>query len=189
MLRTIPVAVTAFKVLSVALLTSALLLGLGGCAKKSPQTAGSFDPSSRAAAPGTDLAAYQDGTGRDVGTSELGGTALLGAVYFDFDRYELRPEARQQLAKNAEYLLDNPQVQVTIEGHCDERGTNAYNLALGGLRAGAAKQYLMSLGVDGSRLETVTYGEERPTCTESNEGCWRLNRRAHFMAAGHSTIG
>ncbi|HEX9730985.1 MAG TPA: peptidoglycan-associated lipoprotein Pal [Thermoanaerobaculia bacterium] len=191
MLRRTPVASFPFTGLVVAVSTIALLLSLGGCAKKSPKTAGSLDATgSRAAAPGTDLATYEDGAaGGDVGTSELDSSALLGAVYFDFDRYELRAESRQQLAHNAEYLIDNPQVLVTIEGHCDERGTNAYNLALGSLRAEAARQYLVSLGVDGGRLETVSYGEERPLCTESGESCWRLNRRAHFMVAGHSKIG
>lgn len=175
----------------VVLLVFAVLLVLGGCAKKSPQTPSSYDPSaSRDVAPGTGFASYEDdAAGRDVGTSELDRSALLGAVYFDFDRYELRSDAREQLAKNADYLLANPHVLVTIEGHCDERGTNAYNLALGAQRAGTAKRYLVSLGVDGHRLDTISYGEERPACTESNEGCWRLNRRAHFFVTGHSNLG
>ncbi len=72
-------------------------------------------------------------------------------------------------------------MQILIEGHCDERGTGSYNLALGDRRANAAKEYLVSLGIDGSRIKTVSYGKERPFCTDSNESCWQQNRRAHLV--------
>lgn len=101
-------------------------------------------------------------------------------VYFDFDKSDLRSEAREQLARNAEFLKEHPNLGVTVEGHCDERGTNEYNLALGQRRATTAKDYLMSLGVAADRLKTISYGEERPVCTESTEGCWQRNRRAHM---------
>ena len=106
---------------------------------------------------------------------------LIGDVYFDFDRSELRAESTEQLARNANWLRDNPNYVATIEGHCDERGTNEYNLALGERRANAAKSYLVSLGIDGGRLTTISYGEERPVCAESTESCWQRNRRAHFV--------
>lgn len=106
---------------------------------------------------------------------------LIGDVYFDFDRAELRPEAREQLAQNAQWLRENPGYAATIEGHCDERGTNEYNLALGERRATAARSYVVSLGVGENRLQTISYGEERPVCTESTESCWQRNRRAHFV--------
>jgi peptidoglycan-associated lipoprotein len=108
---------------------------------------------------------------------------LIDDVYFDFDRSELRPEATEQLARNADWLRGNPGYVATIEGHCDERGTNEYNLALGERRANAAKSYLVSLGIDGGRLTTISYGEERPVCTESTESCWQRNRRAHFVVS------
>lgn len=106
---------------------------------------------------------------------------LIGDVYFDFDKSELRAEATEQLARNADWLREHPDYAVTLEGHCDERGTNEYNLALGERRANAAKSYLVSLGIDGGRLTTISYGEERPVCTQSTEACWQRNRRAHFV--------
>ena len=80
-----------------------------------------------------------------------------------------------------DWLKANARVKVTLEGHCDERGTSEYNLALGDRRANAAREYLASLGIDGSRIRTVSYGKERPFCTQSNESCWQENRRAHFL--------
>ena len=111
---------------------------------------------------------------------------MIGDIYFDFDRYDLKEESRQRLQKNAEFLKSRPNFVVTIEGHCDERGTNDYNIALGDRRANAAKDYLISLGVSANRLRTVSYGEERPTCTESNESCWWRNRRGEFHLSGRS---
>ena len=109
---------------------------------------------------------------------------LLGDVFFDYDKAELRAEARERLAKNAEFLLANRQFQLTIEGHCDEKGTNDYNLALGERRAAAAREYLAQLGVAAERVRTISYGEERPFCTDSAESCWGQNRRGHFMITG-----
>ncbi len=111
---------------------------------------------------------------------------LLGDIFFDFDRFDLRPEARERLAKNAEFLKKHPELIVLIEGHCDERGTNEYNLALGDKRANAAKDFLVSLGVNPDNLKTISYGEEKPFCKESNEQCWQLNRRAHFKIISRS---
>jgi len=111
---------------------------------------------------------------------------LLGDVYFDFDKADLTEEARTRLARNADWLKAHPEFEVRIEGHCDERGTNEYNLALGERRASAAKDYVSSLGVSGGMLTTLSYGEERPQCTESTEGCWARNRRAHFLITGRA---
>lgn len=109
---------------------------------------------------------------------------LLQSVYFDFDRYELRPDARERLAGNARFLQRHPELEVAIEGHADERGTNEYNLALGDRRASSTGVYLSSLGVSGDRLRTVSYGEERPECVASGEDCWWRNRRAQFVIVG-----
>ncbi len=101
-------------------------------------------------------------------------------VHFEFDRSDLLPEAQEILRWKAAWMQKNPNVQVTIEGHCDERGTNAYNLALGDRRANSTKSYLMDLGISGSRLNTISYGEERPVTYGSNEEAWAKNRRAHL---------
>jgi len=99
-------------------------------------------------------------------------------VFFDFDKSDLRPDAIETLNRQADWMKTNVAVTVTIEGHCDERGTREYNLALGERRAAAAKQYLESTGVDGGRMETVSYGKERPAVLGSNEAAWAQNRRA-----------
>lgn len=107
----------------------------------------------------------------------------LGHVFFDFDRYNIRPDARQVLEKNARWLKDNQGISVIIEGHADERGTNEYNIALGERRARSVQKYLEALGIDSSRIRIISYGEERPFCTESREPCWQQNRRGHFVQA------
>jgi peptidoglycan-associated lipoprotein len=101
-------------------------------------------------------------------------------IHFEFDRSNLLPEAQEILRWKAAWLQKNPNVQVTIEGHCDERGTNEYNLALGDRRANNAKSYLVDLGISGYRLNALSYGEERPADYGSNEEAWAKNRRAHF---------
>ncbi|MGC2333139.1 MAG: peptidoglycan-associated lipoprotein Pal [Candidatus Acidiferrales bacterium] len=104
-------------------------------------------------------------------------------VFFDLDKAELRGDARDALTKDAEFLRSYPDVHISIEGHCDERGSTEYNLALGQSRAQAAKNYLISLGISADRMETVSWGKERPFCTEHNEECWQQNRRDHFVLA------
>jgi len=105
----------------------------------------------------------------------------LEDIYFDFDRSDIRPDARQVLEGNATWLKTNPRARIKIEGHCDERGTTEYNLALGQRRAEATKRFLVALGIDASRFSTISYGEERPVCTDHQEGCWSKNRRSHFL--------
>jgi peptidoglycan-associated lipoprotein len=105
----------------------------------------------------------------------------LKDIYFSFDRYDLEGESRTTLKANADWLKRNAEVRIEIEGHCDERGTNEYNLALGAKRAQAAKDYLITLGISADRLSTISYGEEIPVCKESSESCWRQNRRARFV--------
>ena len=102
-------------------------------------------------------------------------------VYFEYDRYDLLPAAQEVLRKKAEWLQRNPGVPVYVEGHCDERGTNEYNLALGDRRAESAKSFLVDLGISASRLTTISYGEERPIDSGQNEEAWAKNRRAHFV--------
>lgn len=101
-------------------------------------------------------------------------------IYFDFDKSDLRPEAQAILKKKAEWLKKHPEFFLKIEGHCDERGTNEYNLALGYRRAQAAKNFLVSLGVSPDRIRTISYGEERPADPRHNEEAWAKNRRDEF---------
>lgn len=105
----------------------------------------------------------------------------LKEIYFDFDRYDLRPDARETLKANAAWLKGNPSARIEIEGHADERGTNEYNLALGAKRAQASKDYLVTLGISAQRMSTISYGEELPVCREQTEECWQRNRRARFV--------
>jgi peptidoglycan-associated lipoprotein len=104
----------------------------------------------------------------------------LKEVYFDFDRYDLRDDARETLKSNWEWLKSNPSAQVQIEGHADERGTTEYNLSLGSKRAQSVRDYLATLGAPAERLSTISYGEEIPVCREQTEECWQKNRRARF---------
>lgn len=105
----------------------------------------------------------------------------LKDIYFDFDRYDLRADSRDTLKSHAKWLKDNASGQVEIEGHCDERGTGEYNLALGAKRAQAAKEYLVTSGVPANRITTVSYGKELPVCAEQKEACWQRNRRDRFV--------
>lgn len=105
----------------------------------------------------------------------------LEDTFFDTDRFDLTPEARGVLAKNANWMLKYPSVLILVEGHCDERNTREYNLALAERRANAVRDYLKSLGVSGDRVRTISYGEERPFALGQSEEAWRLNRRAHFV--------
>jgi len=128
------------------------------------------------------LAAEAEQPKAQPGLSELFEQNVKDA-FFDFNKADIREDARQALTRTAEFLRSYPQVKVTIEGHCDERGSTEYNLGLGERRAQAAKNYLISLGIAAGRMETVSWGKERPFCTEHTEQCWQLNRRAHFVMA------
>ena len=105
----------------------------------------------------------------------------LKDIFFEFDKYDLDSDSRRILQGNAEFLNRNQDLHVEIQGHSDERGTNNYNIALGERRAQSTKKYLVSQGVDSSSVHVIAYGEEKPFCFESNETCWKQNRRAHFM--------
>jgi peptidoglycan-associated lipoprotein len=102
-------------------------------------------------------------------------------AFFDFNKSDIRGDARDALLKTAEFLRSYPQIRVSLEGHCDERGSTEYNLGLGQRRAQAARDYLVSLGIPAERMETVSWGKERPFCQQSSEDCWQQNRRAHFV--------
>ncbi|MGC1483311.1 MAG: peptidoglycan-associated lipoprotein Pal [Candidatus Acidiferrum sp.] len=104
-------------------------------------------------------------------------------AYFDFNKADIRADAREALGKTADFLRSHPELKATIEGHCDDRGSTEYNLVLGDRRAAAVKSYLVSLGISADRLNTVSYGKEKPFCTDENETCWQSNRRGHIVRA------
>jgi peptidoglycan-associated lipoprotein len=178
--------------------TLALALLTPACRKKKPEAPPPVPaPAVQPAQPTTDVAPRPLGEAVDRTPDPLAGdivavneyvtrNGLLGDVYFEFDKADLSEESRSRLSRNADWLRAHPEFQVRIEGHCDERGTNEYNLALGERRAAAARDYVVSLGVAASRLTTLSYGEERPQCAESSEGCWARNRRAHFLITGRA---
>lgn len=119
--------------------------------------------------------------GKQPGSGEGG---PLDDVHFAFDSYDVDDSARGTLRSNADWLKDHSDSKVEVEGHCDERGTVEYNLALGAKRARAAKDYLVALGVSAERLTTISYGEELPICHSHDDSCWGQNRRAHFVTLG-----
>lgn len=146
-------------------------------------------PQALPAQPGFDLgAAPQEDTLSDPGRRtamiidegpQTGGE--LQDIQFDYDAFDLSPAARATLQANADWLRNNPAAKIEIEGHCDNRGTVEYNLALGAERARSAYDYLVSLGIASERVSTISYGEETPLCAEDSEACWQQNRRAHFL--------
>jgi peptidoglycan-associated lipoprotein len=176
-------------------LAALLAFAFGGCA---PSTAAKPEMTAGTpAAPGGSSQGQgegQRGSGSESGTapgslealqkgqsSATPGSSPLKDVFFEFDRYDLRTDARETLKVNADWLKRNPAARIEIEGHCDSRGTNEYNLALGAKRAQAAKDYLATLGIPADRLSTISYGAEIPVCKEQSEDCWSQNRRARFV--------
>ena len=137
-------------------------------------------PPAAAAPPATAAPATPAPTARPQ-IKEFVAVPELKPIYFDFDKYDIRPGDAKVLDANAQWLKSNADQLVLIEGHCDERGTNEYNLALGERRANAARDYLISLGIAGDRLATLSKGEEAPVCTEQTEDCYKRNRRATFI--------
>lgn len=170
--------------LTTKLLAAAALIAVAGCAKKPPAELPPAPPTETAPAetqtppPGPVGNTVVPGSKEDflqqVGTDR---------VFFDTDKYDLSAEARAILDKQAEWLAKYPNVRITIEGHCDERGTREYNLALGDRRANSAKTYLASR-IDASRITTISYGKERPEATGSDEAAWAQNRRAVTVIIG-----
>ncbi len=127
----------------------------------------------------TQAPAAQTPSGPVAGSAEDFRVSVGDRVFFGYDRFDLAPEARSVLERQAAWLRQYPMVRVLVAGNCDERGTREYNLALGARRAAAARDYLVSLGVDAGRIETVSYGKERPLDARANEEAWSVNRNAH----------
>jgi peptidoglycan-associated lipoprotein len=160
--------------------TATMLIGaiaLAGCKTKVPDDV--VDPGVAVSQPDP-RDSYTQPAGPALGTQAHFERAVNGqnVIFFDTDRYNIDSADAAALQTQAQYLSQYPQLTITIEGHCDERGTREYNLALGERRANAAKNYLVSLGIDAGRIRTVSYGKERPVSLGSNESAWAQNRRA-----------
>jgi peptidoglycan-associated lipoprotein len=125
----------------------------------------------------------------EIVNQELQRRGFSADVYFDYDESNLSDDTRDKLSRNADLLKSNAQFSMMIEGHADARGTSEYNLALGERRANAVRDYITSLGIPASRIRTISYGKERPVCTEDTESCWSQNRRAHMVVTGRSNVG
>jgi len=169
------------QIFKVAMIVLFLISGLVGCSTTPP-------PAQESQVGQSDMSQQSDvkGAGEDTlkseGVPSHEAMAGMEKIYFDFDQFTLSAESRQTLGENAKYLQANSGVQVVIEGHCDERGSDEYNLALGESRALAAKNYLVSLGVSPARLSVISYGEEKPAVMGADEDAWAKNRRAEFKA-------
>jgi len=147
------------------------VLLLAACADTTPTTGGAAGGASAAATPSTSSGSVQPGTEQDL-VQNVG-----DRVFFDYDKSDIKPEGRQVLQRQADWLKKYSKVTVTVEGHCDERGTREYNLALGERRATAVKKMLVALGIPANRVSTISYGKERPAVVGSNEAAWAQNRR------------
>ena len=182
---------------SLAVILMAGMLLLGGCAKQSEESM-TPEPAPVAQGPTPEEIAAQKAAEEKAAADALAAAkraeeekaeqeraakAAAGPkpIYFDFDRSFIRDDAKAIMKANAQWLKANPKVKVRIEGNCDERGTIEYNQALGQRRAAAAKKYLTDLGVSSKRISLISYGKEKPICTQSNEDCWQQNRRADFV--------
>jgi len=179
--------VRKWLIVLVAIAFAASFLALTSCAKKQVKVEEAAKPGPAAApAKPMDDKARQDKL-RDLEASEKLRAEINAFesehIYFDFDKYDLKAPAKAVLEKKAAWLRANAQYKVKIEGNCDERGTNEYNMALGEKRAKSAMKYLNALGISADRMTTISYGEERPICAEKNEKCWSKNRRDEFKLA------
>jgi peptidoglycan-associated lipoprotein len=117
---------------------------------------------------------------QQTGTEEELFSQNVKDIYFDYDKSDVRPDQQSAIQSDIEFLKQHPNIQFTVEGHCDERGSTEYNLALGDSRATAVKNALVQGGIPAQNIKTISYGKEKPFCTESNEACWQQNRRGHF---------
>lgn len=168
------------NVLRLTLLVTLAALLAAGCAKKpvAPEVSSAIEQPPEEVIPAPDMAVAEAPMEKIVPQPEA--EPELQRIHFDFDQYTLTPQARDILAETAAYLNSHPETKVTIEGYCDERGSDEYNLALGERRALAAKSYLVSLGVAPENLNTITYGEENPFASGHDEEAWAKSRRAEF---------
>ena len=173
--------ITFSRTLKFACLSAVLILGACTHKQEAVNTAPPPAPPPPMAAPAPVTSSILPGSAEDFRVN-VGDT-----VHFGYNQYNIEDSDKAVLGRQAAWLAKYPSVRLTVEGHCDERGTREYNLALGARRANAVKEYLVSQGVSTGRLETISYGKERPICTESNEDCWAQNRRGVSLITGGAT--
>ena len=151
-----------------------------GCSSKKPS---GINDANGANGIGTTGVGGTDTKGFDSGSLGTGEHGPLNDIHFAYNEYTIEPQDGSVLRSNASWLQKNAQTRVQVEGHCDERGSEEYNIALGAKRAQAAKDYLVTLGIPSSRISTISYGKELPACQDHDESCWSQNRRDHFAVA------
>ena len=181
MTRLLRSAATALSVLALATMMTGCPKRPGTALTSAPSPSGSGGSAQASTLVPAAASASSLGASATPKPSEFEATDKLRDIHFDFDRYEIRPDDAKVLEANARWLKSRPDDLVLIEGHCDERGTSEYNLALGERRAKAAMSYLVGQGIQARRITLISYGEERPACTGHQESCWASNRRAHFL--------
>jgi peptidoglycan-associated lipoprotein len=194
MKRIVAEAVKKGRILSVLTLTiiAVAFMLVAGCQQKAatrPEKAAQ-PPAKEQPEAGKEQKAPEKITGEKAGTVTSedmppgyaeGKEGMFEDVLFDYDKYDVKEKYRAEMQSVAAWLTKNSSATLSVEGHCDDRGTNEYNLALGDRRSKSVKDFLVSLGVPSSRIEIISYGEEKPLCTEQTEECWAKNRRAHFV--------
>jgi len=165
-----------------AIVSVGVMLAMAGCSSKKPAAVGDTNPNANQLGEG--------GTGAGGGnsledwkTGHYGTQGPLSDIHFAYNEYTIQEQDGSVLKSNASWLQKYPQTRVQVEGHCDERGSEEYNIALGAKRAQAAKDYLVTLGIGGNRISTISYGKELPLCTGHDESCWSQNRRDHFAVS------
>ena len=170
-----------------ALIAFALIVAISGCHKRvasapAAPAASAPSPAPATAAPPPAAAARNTETPRPAPAPSLAQLFQQNVrdSFFDYNKADIRPDSRSALLNDAEFLRSHPEIRFTIEGHCDERGSEEYNLGLGDRRATASKRYLVSLGIADSRIQITSYSKEHPFCSEHDEACWRQNRRGHM---------
>ncbi|MDA8163716.1 MAG: peptidoglycan-associated lipoprotein Pal [Desulfobacteraceae bacterium] len=175
------------RLVTVASLTTSMALFAAGCAKKQVQTGEGMETKpavqapAPATAPGEESLSSAPQPASNAAISEGRTSAPMLPVYFDFDQSNIKADQESRMEKDASFLKDNPETRIQIQGNCDERGTNEYNMALGERRATSAKKYLMNLGIAENRLSTISFGEEKPLAMGHDESAWSQNRRDDFV--------
>jgi len=165
------------------ILAATSLLGLAGCSSKKKTGPGLGGAETGASPLGEQTMAGKSTLEQFQKGTLAGGSGPLTDIHFDYNDFTIRAQDGEILKTNAAWLSEHANDRVQVEGHCDERGSEDYNIALGAKRAQAAKDYLVTLGIAGNRISTISYGKELPVCTDHQESCWSRNRRAHFVVS------
>ena len=171
---------TLAKAMTMAIASVVVMLVVAGCSSKKPAPVGDANSNPNQLNENTTSGTT---TKEDWENGTIGKGGPLSDIHFGYNDYTIGDQDGSVLKSNASWLQAHPQTRVQVEGYCDERGSEEYNIALGAKRAQAGKDYLATLGISESRMSTISYGKELPLCTEHDESCWQQNRRDHFMVS------